>query len=84
MKFLPNTISERFSRFSRFELGMRRFQEGMKKAYGKPTAVAAFIKRGQTFILAEVDKEHIDTAKEALKRASAKLPSPSRIVVKEN
>jgi large subunit ribosomal protein L10e len=61
-----------------------RFQEGMKKAYGKPTAVAAFIKRGQTIIIAQVDKEHIDTAKEALKRASAKFPSPSRIVVKEN
>jgi large subunit ribosomal protein L10e len=59
-----------------------RFQEGMKKAYGKPAAVAANLKRGQTIIIAEVDNEHIDIAKVALKRASAKFPSTSRIVIK--
>jgi large subunit ribosomal protein L10e len=61
-----------------------RFQEGMKKAYGKPTAVAAMVKRGQPIIIAEVDKQFIPTAKEALKRAGAKFPSPSRIIVKNN
>jgi large subunit ribosomal protein L10e len=61
-----------------------RFQEGMKKAYGKPTAIAAMIKRGQAIMIAEVDKPHILFAKEALKRAGAKFPSPSRIIVKDN
>jgi large subunit ribosomal protein L10e len=57
-----------------------RFQEGMKKAYGKPTAVAARIKKRSPIIIAEVDERNIDQAKEALKRAGAKLPVPTRII----
>ena len=60
-----------------------RFQEGMKKAYGKPTYVAARIKSKQRIIIAEVDKPGVEYAKTALKRASAKFPSPCRIIVKE-
>jgi len=60
-----------------------RFQEGMKKAWGKPTYVAARIAAMQSIIIAEVDKAGIVHAKEALKRASAKFPSSCRIVVKE-
>ena len=60
-----------------------RFQEGMKKAYGKPTFVAARINSKQPIIIAEVDKPSLEYAKTALKRASAKFPSPCRIIVKE-
>ena len=60
-----------------------RFQEGMKKAYGKPAMVAARIKDKQSIIIAEVDKNNVEYAKTALKRASAKFPSPCRIVVNE-
>jgi large subunit ribosomal protein L10e len=60
-----------------------RFQEGMKKAYGKPTYVAARIKSLQPIMIAEVDQKNVDQAKIALKRASAKFPSPCRIVAKE-
>jgi len=60
-----------------------RFQEGMKKAYGKPSAVAARIKQGQPIFVAEVDKANVDYAKEALKRASDKFPVPTRIVITE-
>ena len=60
-----------------------RFQEGMKKAYGKPAMVAARIKNKQPIIIAEVDKQNIEHAKTALKRASAKFPSPCRIIVKD-
>ena len=59
-----------------------RFQEGMKKAYGKPFAVAARIEKGKPIMVAEVDKENISFAREALKRAGAKFPSRSRIIVK--
>jgi ribosomal protein L16/L10AE len=55
----------------------------MKKAYGKPTYVAARIKSKQQIIIAEVDKPGIEYAKTALKRASAKFPSLCRIIVKE-
>jgi large subunit ribosomal protein L10e len=60
-----------------------RFQEGMKKAYGKPTYVAARIKSLKPIMIAEVDVNDVNQAKTALKRASAKFPSPCRIVAKE-
>jgi len=60
-----------------------RFQEGMKRAWGKPTYVAARIMALKPIIIAEVNKEGIVHAKEALKRASAKFPSKCRIVVNE-
>ena len=60
-----------------------RFQEGMKKAYGKPSAVAARIKAKQPIIIAEVDEGAVEYAKTALKRAAAKFPSSTRIVVNE-
>ncbi|MGQ9679754.1 MAG: 50S ribosomal protein L16 [Candidatus Bathyarchaeia archaeon] len=61
-----------------------RFQEGMKKAYGKPVGTAARVMRGETIIRAEVTENGIEVAKEALKRAAAKFPVKSRIIVREN
>ncbi len=61
-----------------------RFQEGMKKAYGKPVGVAAQVKRGKPILVAKVAEENVETAKEALKRASDKFPLPCRIFVRQN
>lgn len=61
-----------------------RFQEGMARAYGKPVGTAARLKRGDTILIAEVDEGGVDTAREALKRASDKFPVPSRITIKQN
>jgi large subunit ribosomal protein L10e len=58
-----------------------RFQEGMKKAYGKPVAVAARVPKGKTIMVAQVDDEYISQAKKALKRAQDKFPTPCRIIV---
>lgn len=60
-----------------------RFQEGMKKAYGKPTAAAARIKNRSPIIIAEVDRQNIEFAKEALKRAGAKFPVQTKIIESE-
>ena len=60
-----------------------RFQEGMKKAYGKPTAMAARIKPRSPIIIAEVNKKDIGYAKEALKRAGAKFPVRTKIIESE-
>ncbi|MCW4051386.1 MAG: 50S ribosomal protein L16 [Candidatus Bathyarchaeota archaeon] len=57
-----------------------RFQEGMARAYGKPMAVAARIKQRSPIIIAEVDAEHLDFAKEALKRAGAKFPVTTKVI----
>ncbi len=61
-----------------------RFQEGMKRAYGKPVGTAARIRRGKPILIARVDEADLDAAKEALKRASDKFPVPCRIFVKQN
>ena len=61
-----------------------RFQEGMKKAYGKPVGTAASIKRGKTILVARVDEANLEIAMEALKRASDKFPVPCRVIVTEN
>jgi large subunit ribosomal protein L10e len=61
-----------------------RFQEGMKRAYGKPVGTAARVKRGAVLIVAEVEKQDIDSARTALKRASDKFPIPCRIRINEN
>lgn len=61
-----------------------RFQEGMKRAYGKPVGTAARIRRGKPILIARVDEADLDAAKEALKRASDKFPVPCRIFVKHN
>ena len=61
-----------------------RFQEGMKKAYGKPVGTAAAIRRGKPILVAKVDKENLEEAKTALKRASDKFPVPCRIMVKKS
>ena len=61
-----------------------RFQEGMKKAYGKPVGVAAQVRRGKPILVAKVAAENVEMAKRALKRASDKFPVPCRIFVKQN
>ncbi|MCW3979416.1 MAG: 50S ribosomal protein L16 [Candidatus Bathyarchaeota archaeon] len=61
-----------------------RFQEGMARAYGKPVGVAAQVRRGKTILIAKVAEENVETAKEALKRASDKFPVPCRIFVKQH
>ena len=61
-----------------------RFQEGMKKAYGKAAGTAARLKMNKPILVAKVDEENIESAKTALKRAKDKLPVPCRIVVKKN
>jgi large subunit ribosomal protein L10e len=57
-----------------------RFQEGMKKAYGKPVGTAARVDRGDLLIIADVEENDLNTAMLALKRAADKLPIPCRVM----
>lgn len=61
-----------------------RFQEGMARAYGKPVGTAARVRRGKPILIAEVPKEGVEVAKEALKRASDKFPIPCKIMINQN
>jgi len=61
--------------------GADRLQEGMRRAFGKATSLAARVNRGQCVMEIRVKKEHLDTARKALKNACIKLPGTPSINV---
>ena len=60
-----------------------RLQQGMRRSFGKAIGTAARIEPEQTLITVKVKANAVDTAKESLKRGSAKLPIPCKIVVEK-
>jgi large subunit ribosomal protein L10e len=54
--------------------GADRMSTGMKMSFGKPIGLAAQVKKGQTLLTVNVDKENIEVAKQSLKKAAHKLP----------
>jgi large subunit ribosomal protein L10e len=60
-----------------------RLQDGMRKSFGKPIGTAARVEKDQPVIQVNVNKDGVETAKNALKRASAKLPTPCRIIIEK-
>ncbi|MCS7120697.1 MAG: 50S ribosomal protein L16 [Nitrososphaerota archaeon] len=60
-----------------------RLQQGMTKAFGKPIGRAARVEPNQPVITVQVRDNGVEAAKEALRRASAKLPLTYRIVVEK-
>jgi len=64
--------------------GADRFSTGMQKAFGKPIGNAAQVKKGDTIFHISVDKNNIELAKQALIRASKKLPGSCTIQMVEN
>ncbi len=63
--------------------GADRFQQGMRKSFGKPIGTAAIVDKGQKILEVRIDKEHLPIGKDALRVANTKLPTPCRIVVEE-
>jgi len=61
--------------------GADRLQEGMRRAWGKAVSLAARVKAGQVIMEMEVNKEHLEAAKKALKGACVKLPGTPLIKV---
>ena len=60
-----------------------RLQDGMRRSFGKPIGTAARVRPNQTIITVNVNADGVEVAKEALKRGSAKLPIPCRIVIEK-
>lgn len=60
--------------------GADRFSTGMSHSFGKPISSAARIKKGKVIFELRVNKENLKIGQIALKRASAKLPCPCKIV----
>lgn len=61
--------------------GADRVSMGMRKAYGKPVATAAQVHAGQKLITIWTTQDNIIHAKEALRRANDKLPTPCKIEI---
>jgi large subunit ribosomal protein L10e len=57
--------------------GADRLQEGMRRAFGKATGLAARVQRGQVIFEAEILAQNLNLAKEAFKVASSKIGCPT-------
>jgi len=58
-----------------------RLQQGMRRSFGTAIGTAAKVEVGQPIITVRVKAGAEQTAKESLKRGSAKLPIPCKIVI---
>tara|TARA_B110000014_G_scaffold259927_1_gene248635 strand:- start:308 stop:808 length:501 start_codon:yes stop_codon:yes gene_type:complete len=63
--------------------GADRLSEGMRRSFGKANSLAARVKQGQVIMEMNVDKEHVDAASSALRKACVKLPGTPTIKVLE-
>ena len=61
--------------------GADRVSSGMRHAFGKAVSSAARVKPGQRILSVGVEAQNFDDAKEALRRASYKLPTPCRFII---
>ena len=63
--------------------GADRLQEGMRRAFGKPTGRAARVHVGQSIYIVSVPVDGVETARHALHTAGTKMPMRSRVKVEE-
>ena len=63
--------------------GADRVSQGMRQAFGKNVGTAARVKRGQTVISIVTTPEHYIVARDALRKANCKFPTPCTIKVIE-
>ncbi|MFO7991107.1 MAG: 50S ribosomal protein L16 [Thermoplasmata archaeon] len=64
--------------------GADRLSEGMRRAFGKKVGNAARVSAGQPIISVWLNEENYEVAKDALRKASMKLPTPCTQQVKGN
>lgn len=59
--------------------GADRVSQGMRASFGKAVGTAARVHPNQTIMSVETFERNIDHAKDALRKAASKLPSPCKI-----
>jgi len=59
--------------------GADRVSQGMRAAYGKNVGTAAQLKPDQIIMTIETNEQFIQPAKEALRKAGMKIPSPCKV-----
>ncbi len=60
--------------------GADRFSEGMRRAFGKPIGLVARVRPDQRILEVRLNRGMEGFAKDALRRASMKFPTPCRVV----
>ena len=63
--------------------GADRMQTGMQRAFGTPTGVAARLRKKQTVFSVKVEKNNVDHAKAALRKATPRMPGTFSINIVE-
>lgn len=63
--------------------GADRISDGMRHAFGKPVGHAVRAGIGSELLTIHTTEAHLDTAKEALRKASHKLPVPTRVIIRQ-
>jgi len=61
--------------------GADRVSQGMRSSFGKIVSTAAAVKPNQIIISVETTEPFIDQAKDALRKAGMKIPSPCKVTV---
>jgi large subunit ribosomal protein L10e len=63
--------------------GADRVSQGMRSAFGKNVGLAARVYPGTRLILLRTNKALFTKAKDALRKAGMKMPTPTRIVIEK-
>ncbi|EQD48266.1 ribosomal protein L10.e, partial [mine drainage metagenome] len=63
--------------------GADRISDGMRRAFGKPVGHAVRAGIGSEILTIYTTLAHVDDAKEALRKASHKLPVPTRVIISQ-
>ncbi|MBR9678555.1 MAG: 50S ribosomal protein L16 [Nanoarchaeota archaeon] len=61
--------------------GADRFTQGMAHSFGKPIGRAAQVKKNQILMTLSVNNNHVDVAKEALRKAGSKFSCKTKILL---
>ena len=64
--------------------GADRISDGMRRAFGKPVGHAVRAQIGAEILTIYTTSAHIEDAKEALRKASHKLPIPTRVIIADH
>ncbi len=63
--------------------GADRYSQGMRLAFGKPVGTAARVFVNHRIMVVKTNKQNVEIAKQALKKAASKISVPCRIVTEE-
>lgn len=62
--------------------GADRISEGMRLSFGRAIGTAARVMPGQVLFTLRFQKEHLEHAKEAMRKAGSKMPTPCKYEIK--